>query len=83
MQHCVSSFASEVIAGRMYFYRIESPLRATIAFRKKKGEWYPEEIRAPGNASVNQVVATEIVRALTGRSDAPLRGVARHRNPKV
>ncbi len=76
-RNCVAVYAYGVAAGRTYIYRVESPVRGTLAIRKTGSGWQPDEFRLACNAPVPADVYWAVVRQLlhgTGADLAPYSG---------
>lgn len=68
MQHYVAKYWPDVMEGRIAVYRVQAPVRATLAFRMVQGNWESLQIKGFQNTPVNANVASQIVTALTGLS---------------
>ena len=55
-KNCVGIYGYDVAEGRVYIYRVKSPVRGTLSLIKTSGGWRPGEFML----SCNQPVAREI-----------------------
>lgn len=67
MNHCVASYSADAATGRMYFYRMLRPARATVALRFTGSSWRLSDVRGPSNAEPGHAVR-EAVRAWLRRA---------------
>lgn len=65
MKNCIMTYARNVIDGYHYAYRMLYPERATILLVKRPDDWYPVEIRGPGNIYAS-VEVIDLVHAWVG-----------------
>lgn len=67
MQHCVGAYASIVLQGNCYIYKVTYPMRATLEARRVNNHWVLGEISGKRNASIESYRAIAVWQKLTGR----------------
>lgn len=50
MNHCVGAYATDVLAGQCYIYRVLRPERATLELRAENGIWQMGQFKLKNNA---------------------------------
>jgi hypothetical protein len=63
-KNCVGSYVTLVAEGHEYVYRVEQPVRATLAVTLKAGDWVPDELYAACNEPVDAETGQQIINAL-------------------
>jgi hypothetical protein len=67
MHNCVGSHHHRVLNGRYYVYRVDAPIRATLALECNDHGWQIAEIKGPYNQPIPQQLADAIHVNLLGR----------------
>ncbi|MBV5326155.1 MAG: PcfJ domain-containing protein [Chlorobium sp.] len=47
--HCVANYEKKVIGGRLFFYRLLQPERATISVRRRGARWFMDHVKLNHN----------------------------------
>jgi hypothetical protein len=64
-RNCCASYATSVLAGADYLYRVTAPVRATLSItRRDDGSWGPGDLRLAGNGQVADDVRAGVFRLL-------------------
>lgn len=71
MKHCVGSYGSLVVSGRVAVYRVLAPERATLAISLEKKTWRIQDLRGIANAEASQETWRTVSAWLKGEQSAP------------
>lgn len=68
-RNCVAGYASLVVTGRLYVYRVLEPARATLSIQRgADGAWRRSELASKGNQTVPSAVVRYVDQWLRGHS---------------
>ncbi len=71
--NCVASYISAARRGQVYLFKVFFPERATVAVKRRRGQWYCAELKGPRNRPVRSATRTYIRRWLTRANAGNLR----------
>lgn len=70
MHHCVPSYASRVMQGEGYLYRVLAPERATLYLSHVEGRWRVNELRRACNKPASPATRATVEAWLAGSTEA-------------
>ena len=65
LQHCIAAYASEILLGSCYIYKVTQPIRATLEARRVPCGWTLGEIKGKRNEEIEMKHAIFIWKMLT------------------